>query len=71
MKKYYTESVARAQKKYNEEHTTVITMKLHNENDRDILEKLEQVENKQGYIKSLIRADLQAKKVTTLFEKLQ
>lgn len=31
---------------------------LHKEYDKDILDKLESVENKQGYIKDLIRADI-------------
>lgn len=70
-KKYYTESIAKAQKKYNEANTTMVTMKLHNDYDKDILEKLEQVESKQGYIKELIRRDLKAQKVTSLFNKIQ
>lgn len=31
---------------------------LHKEYDKDILDKLESVENKQGYIKQLIRNDI-------------
>ena len=33
-------------------------MKLNKKTDADILEKLESVDSKQGYIKELIRADL-------------
>ena len=33
-------------------------MKLHQVNDKDIIEKLNSVHNKQGYIKEAIRADI-------------
>ena len=52
------EALKRAQKKYDENTTVQVKMKLNVKTDRDILEKLESVENKQGYIKELIRADL-------------
>lgn len=32
---------------------------LHSENDKDIINKLEQTTNKTGYIKQLIREDMQ------------
>ena len=35
-----------------------IKFNLHHEKDSDIIEKLESVGNKQGYIKELIRADI-------------
>ena len=53
-----TEAQKRAQEKYDSENTVQIKMKLNRTTDKDILEKLESVENKQGYIKSLIRADV-------------
>ena len=34
-------------------------LELHKENDADIIRKLETVDNKQGYIKTLIRRDIQ------------
>lgn len=34
-------------------------LELHKENDADIIHKLETVDNKQGYIKTLIRRDIQ------------
>lgn len=34
-------------------------LELHKENDADIINKLETVDNKQGYIKTLIRRDIQ------------
>lgn len=44
--------------KWDRENTTVVTMKLNHNKDADILEKLNSVSNKQGYIKELIRADI-------------
>lgn len=41
-------------------NTTRIVMNLNHRTDADILRKLEMVKNKQGYIKSLIRSDLEA-----------
>lgn len=49
---------ARASRKYDKEHTRQITLKLNLRTDSDILEKLDQVPSKQGYIKSLIRKDI-------------
>lgn len=37
-------------------------LELHKENDADIIRKLETVDNKQGYIKTLIRGDIQGGK---------
>lgn len=44
--------------RWDKENTVVVTMKLNKKTDADILEKLESVDSKQGYIKELIRADL-------------
>lgn len=58
-----TESVKYAsQQKYDKANTTQIRMKLNLKTDADILAKLESVGNKQGYIKALIRADIDANK---------
>ncbi len=46
------------QAKYDSTHCKSLVMKLHIVNDADILEKLDTVESKQGYIKRLIRDDL-------------
>ena len=51
-----------SQQKYDKANTTQIRMKLNLKTDADILEKLESVGNKQGYIKALIRADIAANK---------
>lgn len=44
--------------KWDKENTTVVTMKLNKNQDADIIEKLNSVGNKQGYIKQLIRGDI-------------
>lgn len=46
-----------AKKKWDRENTVVVTMKLNKNQDADIIEKLNSVDNKQGYIKRLIRED--------------
>ncbi len=53
-----TNAQSRASAKYDETHTKQIKLKLNLETDKDILQKLEEVGNKQGYIKELIRRDL-------------
>lgn len=57
-----SEAALRAVKKYDEAHKgdfKSVSMKLNKERDSDILEKLSSVGNVQGYIKELIRADMQ------------
>ncbi len=44
--------------RWDKENTVVITMKLNKNQDADIIEKLNSVDNKQGYLKELIRADI-------------
>ena len=51
-----------AKERYDATHTRKITMKLNLKTDADVLDKLDSVESKQGYIKELIRADLARKK---------
>lgn len=50
----------RATRKYDDDNTKQIMLKLNKKTDADILERLESVSNKQGYIKELIRADIRA-----------
>ena len=45
--------------KYDKANTRQIHMKLNRRTDRDVLEKLDSVPSKQGYIKRLIRADME------------
>lgn len=47
----------RANAKYDKSHTKGVYLKLNTRTDADILSKLSKVENVQGYIKQLIRAD--------------
>ena len=46
---------------YDAENTTRVAIKLNNKTDADILAHLAQQRNKQGYIKELIRADMERK----------
>lgn len=49
-----------AQKKYdiaNKNKYKPVYLKLNKESDRDIIERLDQIDNIQGYIKKLIRND--------------
>lgn len=48
-----------ATREYDEANTTRINLKLNNKTDTDIIEKLSQVDNVQGFIKALIRNDLE------------
>ena len=53
-----SEAQKRAIAKYDNANTKQIKMKLNTTTDADILAKLEEVGNIQGYIKQLIRADI-------------
>lgn len=44
--------------KYDEETAVQIKLKLNKKTDKDILDRLNAVPNKQGYIKELIRQDI-------------
>ena len=44
--------------KYDKENTQRVFIKLNKNTDKDILDHLESVSNKQGYIKELIRKDM-------------
>lgn len=56
-----TEAQLRAQKRYQKRAIAQILVKLHRENDADIIERLAQEPSKNGYIKALIRADIAAR----------
>lgn len=51
-----------ASMKYDAKNTRKIFLKFNLKTDADILEKLDSVENKQGYIKDLIRKDIENSK---------
>ena len=44
--------------KYDRANTTRVSIKLNNKTDEDIIQYLASLENKQGYIKELIREDM-------------
>lgn len=45
---------------FDRENTRQLRIKLNIRTDKDIIEHIESIENKQGYIKQLIRADIAA-----------
>lgn len=53
-----TESQKRAVAKYDAKNTRKIVLKLNTGTDADILKRLDTVDNRQGYIKRLIREDI-------------
>ena len=56
-----TESQVRASIKYNKENTVQISLKLNRTTDADLIDSLNRIANKQGYIKELIRRDIAKK----------
>lgn len=52
----------RANNKSNKKNTKMICVRLSYNTDADILKKLDEVDSKMGYIKRLIRKDMQTKK---------
>lgn len=53
-----SESQKRATARYDKQNTIPVYLKLNRKTDADILHKLDSVENRQGYIKCLIRSDI-------------
>ena len=53
-----SEAQRKATAKYDKENTVQFRMKLNLKTDKDILDRLASVPNKQGYIKALIREDM-------------
>ena len=54
-----TKAQLKAIAKWDKSHTKSLHLKFNTEHDADILAKLESVESKQGYIKNLIKKDIQ------------
>lgn len=54
-----TEAQIRAQKRYDAANTRQVHLKLNRRTDKDVLARLDEVPSKQGYIKGLIRADIE------------
>lgn len=57
-----SEAKIRANNKLNKINTKMICLRLSYNTDADIIKKLDEVESKMGYIKELIRKDMQAQK---------
>lgn len=57
-----SEAKIRANNKSNKINTKMICLRLSYNTDADIINKLDEVESKMGYIKELIRKDMQAQK---------
>lgn len=53
-----TEAQKKASARYDAKNTKPIYLKLNKNTDADILDHLDSMENKQGYIKELIRKDM-------------
>lgn len=53
-----TDAHREANKRYDQKATRQIKLKLNLNTDADILQRLDKVDNMQGYIKKLIRADI-------------
>ena len=53
-----TEAQSKASDKYNKENTLCVLLRLNFSTDRDVIQKLESVPSKMGYIKELIRKDM-------------
>lgn len=57
-----SEAKIRANNKSNKINTKMICLRLSYNTDADIIKKLDEVDSKMGYIKELIRKDMQAQK---------
>ena len=58
MDKKRRQSHVQASIKYNAKNTKAVKLSLNLKTDADIIDYLESLNNKQGYIKGLIRADM-------------
>lgn len=61
-KEYEKRTGYAAQHKYNKENTKEIKIRLMKNTETDIIKKLDEQENKSGYIKRLIREDMEREK---------
>ena len=57
----YKDAYTKAARKYNEANTVAVHLKLNKNTDADVIQRLNEVESKQGYIKELIRKDIEAR----------
>ena len=59
-----------ATQEYDKNNTTRINLKLNNKTDADLIEKLESVKNVQGYIKAIIRNEMEGERTMKEFKKV-
>lgn len=59
-----TKAQIKASNKYDKENTKSVLLKLNKKTDADIIEMLDAVPSKMGYIKDLIRHDIEVQKKT-------
>lgn len=57
-----SEAKLKANEKYLKANTKIVSLRLNYNTDKEIIQKLDEVNSKMGYIKELIRKDLQTKK---------
>lgn len=62
--KYNTEhqrrlAISKQVNEYQKRATTLVALRFNNTKDKDILDKLDSVDNKVGYVKKLIRDDIE------------
>ena len=57
-----TDAQIRANARYNKTHTKCVCLRLNLNTDADIIQRLAEVESKMGYIKSLIRKDMEGER---------
>jgi len=67
----FTEAQKKAQAKYDKNNTRSILFKLNLTSDADILARLDEVDNKQGYVKELIRNDIRGKDQTVSIDSIR
>ncbi len=59
-----TKAQIKASNKYDKENTKSVLLKLNKKTDADIIEMLDAVPSKMGYIKDLIRQDIEVQQKT-------
>lgn len=58
-----TEAQKRASAEFNKRKTVQVALRLNIETEKDIIDQLNQVPSKMGYIKELIRKDIASNKI--------
>lgn len=66
-----SEAGLRAQYRYDRSNTQQVTLKLNKNTDADVLMKLDSMENRQGYIKELVRKDMREENGTLPLESIR